>query len=350
MAEIPPTNPKNSPIPGGTETAMEPMEPSLIEELQAFGKWCAENTGAALLLAGIVATLVYFFGVIQPFVNGSQSAAMWAWRGWNEENELTHGWMVPLVTIGLIWFHRMELRRAAKGGSILGMVWVIAGLLLFVLSVRCLQPRMALASVPFLLFGATAFVWGKSPARIILFPCAFLVFMIPVAQLQQATFKLQFIITGMVGLLSRLVGIGIQAVGTTLTATNGSFNFEIAEGCSGIRSLTAMAMITAIFVHLTQDRLWKKATIFFSSVLFALIGNVCRIFTVVLVARFYDAKFAGGLYHDWSGFISIIFAMMAMMAFSKLVNLDFERVATQIETKAKAVGKTQPKDPVNYDY
>ncbi|MEI6350488.1 MAG: exosortase/archaeosortase family protein [Verrucomicrobiota bacterium] len=347
MAEIPPTNSKISSDSSGSTPA---AESSVIDELRAFVQWCGKNPASAALIAAIVATLVFFFGIIKPFVNGSESAAYWAWLSWNEENELTHGWLVPLATIWLIWVHRDELRRAPKGSSNLGIASVGLAVVLFVLSVRCLQPRLALMSVPFLLYGSTCFLWGRAAGRIVLFPTAFLVFMIPVAALQQATFKLQFVITGLVGILTHSVGIGIQAVGTTLNASDGSFNFEVAEGCSGIRSLTAVAMLTAIFVHLTQDRCWKKLTIFFGSVLFAIVGNVCRIFTVVLVAKYYDAKFAGGDYHEYSGYISIAFAMGAMLLFSKLVNLNYEKLAHKVEEKAMTAATKEEKKPVTYDY
>ena len=133
-------------------------------------------------------------------------------------------------------------------------------------------------------------------ARILLFPCAFLLFLIPVAALEQATFRLQFAITGIVGALSNLVGIKIQAIGTTLSAMDKSFDFQIAEGCSGIRSLTAMAMLTAIYVHLTQKELWKKLVIFAFSIVFAIAGNVGRILTVILVAKWINPTLAGGIY------------------------------------------------------
>src|SRR5205807_6254943 len=105
------------------------------------------------------------------------------------------------------------------------------------------------------------------------------------------------------GFLSNLVGIKIDAVGTTLTAVNGDFNFQIAEGCSGVRSLTAMTMLTAIYVHLTQRKLWKKTVILTFSILFAIVGNIGRLFTVVLVAKFIDPKLASGIYHDYSGYV-----------------------------------------------
>lgn len=361
MAE-PPTNHENpealqasepvkpGPAPGAAAAvSTEALSPSIWEELSTFGGWCARNPLSVALLLGILATFFYFFAVFHPFVNGVKTTARWAWEAWNPEGNQQHGRLVPFLTLGLIWMHRDELRLAVKRGSNLGLIPLGIGIFLFVLSVRCLQPRMALAGVPFLLYGAVLFVWGKAVARVLLFPCAFLIFMIPVAALEQATFRLQFIITGLVGLVAHFFGIGIQAIGTTLTASDGSFNFEIAEGCSGIRSLAAMTMLTAIYVHLTQDRIWKMGVIFFCSVFFAIVGNVGRIFTVVLVAKYYDPKFAGGLYHDYSGYLFFPIAFMAMLLFSKLVNLNVgsvQKLAVKMEAKAKAAEK----EPASYDY
>jgi len=189
------------------------------------------------------------------------------------------------------------------------------------LSARCLQPRLALGSLPFLIYGSVLYLWGREVARSFLFPCAFLIFLIPFGAMEQATFRLQFVITSAIGFLSKLVGLHIDAVGTTINASDGKFNFMIAEGCSGIRSLTAMAMLTAIYVHVTQDRLWKKIAIFAFSIVFAIAGNIGRLFGVVLVAKFVDPKVALGIYHDYSGWIFFPVALLAMLAFSKVLNL-----------------------------
>ena len=280
---------------------------------------------SALFLATIVATFVYFFGIVPlfirgTFIHGASSVFAWAWQAWNPGANQEHSKVVPLVFLWLIFYHRRQIAAAPKEGSNTGLVFVAIGIILFVLGARCLQPRLALGSLPFLIYGGVFYLWGKQVARIILFPCAFLIFLIPFGAIEQATFRLQFVITSAIGFLSKLVGLHIDAVGTTLTATDGQFNFMIAEGCSGIRSLTAMAMITAIFVHLTQDRLWKKIVIFVFSIVFAVVGNIGRLFTVVLVAKFIDPKLAAGIYHDYSGFFFFPIALLAMYLFSKIVN------------------------------
>ena len=78
---------------------------------------------------------------------------------------------------------------------------------------------------------------------------------------------------------------------------------DIAEGCSGIRSLMALTMIAAVFAHYTQKSLWKKAVLFGSSLPLAIIGNFGRIFTILVIAQMGFADFAMKTFHDWAGLL-----------------------------------------------
>ena len=332
------------------------------EACSRFGRWCAAKPAQALLLAGCLATFVWFFFFIPIWRNGEWTTFVWALHAWDHKTgEQYHGRFVPLVSIFLVWLRRDRYAAAPKAGSNWGLLWLAIGIVSFVLGARCLQPRFALLATPFLFYGAALFLWGRHVARLALFPCVFLLFMIPVASFEQGTFRLQFIITGAIGFMAKLVGISVQAVGTTLTARDGSFNFEIAEGCSGVRSLSAMSMLTAVYVHLTQDRFWKKAFIFCASLLFAIFGNVGRLFTILLVAKYISPKLAGGLYHDYSGFLFFPIAVMGMTAFGKLVNLDWKKIADSgmapatkpladfTEEENKPAEKKEG-GPISYDY
>ena len=314
-----------------------------------FIAWFKRNPLAAALLVTIVGTFFWFFGAVHLFVNGSETAADWAQKAWNPEQDQEHSWLVPFAFIGLIIYHWEELVQAPKRGSNLGLVYAGIGILLFVLSTRCLEPRMALLSLPFLFYGSALFIWGKHVARILLFPCAFLIFLIPFGVIQQATFRLQFIITGTVSALANIVGIHNEAVGTTLQGQNGSFHFEVAEGCSGIHSIIAITMLTSIYMHLAESQLWKKAVVLACSVVFAIIGNIGRIFTILLVARLFSADIAGGKYHLISGYLIYPFAIMAMLGLSWLLNIDARH-----DDQPPPAGESGPQKPGDakptYDY
>ena len=326
-----------------------PVHATVYGEFMDFVNWCRQNPVAMALGIALVATLAFFFGALHLFVNNSETAAVWAWLAWNPEQNQEHSKLVPLISLYLAWCHRDEILKAKKQGAPLGLAFVFAGVFLFLLSARCLQPRMAQMALPFLLYGSILYVWGKEVARLLFFPCAFLIFLIPFGVVEQATFKLQFVITGIVGALANLVGISIHAVGTTLAASNSSFHFEVAEGCSGIRSITALAMLSSVYAHLTQDALWKKIVLVGCSALFAIIGNVGRIFTILLVAKWFNADLAGGKYHEISGYLIFPFAIAAMVGTARLLNLDFKKIAA---TTPALQNKPQPPghDGGSYDY
>ncbi len=325
-----------------------PLEPGAA--LSRFGKWCAANPAAAALLAGCAAAMVYFLGFFRAFANGSRSAAHWASEAWNSENNQEHSWFILPITIWLIWHHREDLQRARKEPSNAGLAWVLAGVGTFVLAVRTLQPRIAIFALPLLIYGGVRYLWGRETARVLIFPCLFMLFMVPVGGFVQGTVSLQLFVSSAVKWLSVLIGVRIEAVGTTLRALDGSFNFDIAEGCSGIRSLMAMITLSALYVHFTQRETWKQWVIFGGSMVFALIGNIGRVFSVVVVARFISEKIAGGLYHDYSGFVFFPVAVGAMVGFAKLLNLDWRRVAADsLKPEAPRPGQ-KSEGPVSYDY
>ena len=317
---------------------------------QSFLGWTKREPLVALLLATTIGTLVYFFGFAHLFASrrilSSGPGSVLSRLGVasvesKRESKSIPSWSAHFARAGLV-SSKGNPGSAAKRGSNKGLIFVAAGIALFLLGARCVQQRLALGSLPFLIYGSVLFLWGAAVARIVLFPCAFLIFLIPFGAIEQATFRLQFVITGVVGFLSNLVGIKIDAVGTTLTAADNSFNFLIAEGCSGVRSIAAMTMVSAIYVHLTQDKLWKKVTIFAFSIVFAIVGNIGRIFTVVLVAKFINPAWASGIYHDYSGYVFFPIALLAMLAFSKLINLNWGQWFT---------GKRYlERDDVKYDY
>lgn len=338
----------NSAVASTEQSLQEPVAAkySVAEEFRRFGRWIVENPMPALLLCAILVTLAYFYGFLKYFTFQPQSVLVWAWYSWSPRMNQEHSRLVPVIVAFLFWYHRGKIRSAPKQPSRAGLYIVGAGVLLYLLGVRTLQPRISLFSVPVLLLGIVWYLWGRSVARVVLFPLAFMVFAIPVGALEQATFRLQFIVTGFVTALSNLIGVSVAAVGTTLTAQDGTFNFEIAEGCSGIRSIVALTMLTAVYVHLTQRKLWKKLLIFASAPLFAIIGNIGRVFTVILVARFYDPIIAGGLYHDYSGFIFFPIGLAAMIGFGKLLNL-------RLWQKGGAPGSqvpSQKREVISYDY
>ena len=306
--------------------------------MRAKIEWAQRNPSGLLLLFTVVATFAYFFGWLHLFTNGRLSTWTWAWQAWTPETNYEHAKFIPLIVAFLIWYDRDKLKNAPIGWSRWGWLFIGIGLFLFVAGARTLQARLTLTALPVLLFGIVLYVWGKTIARVLLFPIAFLLFMVPLNFLTQSTFRLQFIETGIASAICNLIGVHVDTVGTVVNSSDNAFHFQVDEGCSGIRSLMAIAMFSAIYGHLTQDKLWKKVAIFVASLLFAVIGNAGRLVSVFVVGRFFGQDLAGGPYHAVSGFISFACAFLAMVLFGKLLNIKLP------QAKPNAAEKEAPTD------
>ena len=331
----------------------------LDEALDRLGAWVRREPVAVALFALAAGVLIYFYGFYKVFVNGSQSTALWAWLGWNEENDQQHCVAIMPAVAFLLWYHSGEMIAAVKRPSGRGLAFVIGGVIMFLLAVRCLQPRFAIVSLPLIIYGAAEYLGGKAVARSFIFPCLLMLFMIPIGGVIQATVSLQLLASKAVGVICSFLGIHVQIEGTNINVEGHSF--EVAGGCSGIRSLMAMSMLAALYVHFILKETWKQVVTFSGSIVFALVGNIARLLAVVLVAKWYDPEFAGGRFHDYSGFVFFPFAVVAMVAFANLINRDWlgmgSKVAKTLATPDRPpeksdpqAGHEKPASPISYDY
>ena len=127
---------------------------------QVTRDWAKRDPLATALLLTIIATLVYFFGFVEHFTNESLSIWIWACQAWNPETNYEHAKLIPIITIFLVWHARNKLKVAPVSSSRWGWLFIGVGLFLFVAGARTLQARLALPSLPFLIFGILC-VWGE---------------------------------------------------------------------------------------------------------------------------------------------------------------------------------------------
>jgi exosortase len=101
---------------------------------------------------------------------------------------------------------------------------------------------------------------------------------------------------------------------------------DVADPCSGLRSLLAMTALTAVYAFFTQKTLLKKWILFMASIPLAVIGNIARIVTIAIVSEAIGGKVAIGLYHDFSGYILFTASITMMVLIGMFINLDYREV------------------------
>ena len=256
-------------------------------------------------LCGVIVAVFYF--VVEGFGNaGNHTPAAWLESTWNHENDFEHGFMVPIIMVGLIAWQWKNLRTMAQNskGLGIGLPVAILGIAFFVIAHRCGQPRLAIGGLPMIVWGSSLYLWGWPVSRVLFFPLFFLWIGIPVPQFHQATTHLQVLSTHMAQWGSSLFGIETVVRGTQIYSAHGAWEpLEINEGCGGIRSLMALIMISSVWAYLAKVSLWKKAILLLSAFPLAILGNMMRLTSIFVISEFGDSKFAANTWHDWSGLL-----------------------------------------------
>lgn len=286
--------------------------------------WARSNPVSAALVGAALAVLAGFYTLVPLFPNAKKTFLTpldWIRSAWNPETHYEHGPLVPLIILFLLWNALPKLRGVLPRPTLAGLIPLLFGVGLYLLGVRAIQPRISWAGLPFMLWGGVLYAAGWRVARTLLFPIACVFFMIPVPGIDQTTVKMQVLATKAAGWICNHIGIRMEAQGVTLRAVDESFQFQVIGDCSGINSLMAITLMTAVFAHLTQDTLWKKIVLFASSVPVAIIGNLARLTSIMIIAKCFGQAVAGGWFHEISAYVvSFPFAFAALCVVNKLLN------------------------------
>ncbi len=229
---------------------------------------------------------------------------VWLETTWNESNDFEHGFMVPLICVGLLVWQWKTMRASIEPGNLCGAFVAVLGALFFVLAHRTGQARLAIGGLPMILWGSGWFLYGNRVAWQTLFPFFVLWLAIPVPQFQQATTKLQIVSTKLASIGCGWLGIDTEVRGTQIFSLSQKWEpLEIDEGCGGIRSLMALILISSVWAYVSKMALWKKVLLCAAAFPLAIIGNMLRITSIFALSEMGHAQFAKDTWHDWAGLV-----------------------------------------------
>ena len=165
-----------------------------------------------------------------------------------------------------------------------------------------------------LAWGIPFSLYGRSVARILAFPCAFLVFAIPMSFLDSMTVPLRLFASAVSTALVNGLGIDVVRQGTMICAVDPQgFRLGVDDPCSGLRSLLAIAAVATLYAYLTQRQRWKQAVLVLAAAPLAMAGNIVRIVAVALAAQALGRDRSLAIAHDASGYIVFVVAVTLMM-------------------------------------
>ena len=269
---------------------------------------------------------------------GGMFERVYATFAYAAEEDMSFGWFVPIFSVYVLWTKRLELRSSICESkfSWFGLLLCILFLCLSLLGTRGVQMRLEQLGFIGLCLAVPWAFFGWRCAKCFLFPAAYLLFCIPLATfLDFVTIHLRYL-AGAVS-LAVLNGVGLEAVreGTAVISRGAHpFAVDIAEPCSGLRSLFALMALTAGYAYFNQPSWLRRGILFACSIPLAIAGNVARIVSICVIASCTDAQFATGFYHDYSGYIVFIVAIALMVLAGELLDRVFGRNGGSVSGKA----------------
>lgn len=241
---------------------------------------------------------------------------------WSDPN-FSHGFFVPLFSAFVIWQERDRLAHLRPVPSWTGAIVLLAGLGLLVVGRLGAELFLDRASLLIVLAGVIILFLGWNLFHALLFPWAFLLLMIPIPTIlfNQITFPLQLLASKAAAAVLPVMGVPILREGNVINLP--SMALEVAEACSGIRSLMSLVTLAIMYGYLMEKRLWVRWLLAIASVPIAVAANSFRIIGTGLLVQYWDADKAEGYFHASWGWIIFVISLVLLYAVHGLVNFFF---------------------------
>jgi exosortase len=233
--------------------------------------------------------------------------------------DFTYCLFVPVISGYLIYMRAKDLDQAAIKPANWGIGVILVGVLFYWFGMRAGNQYFGYMAVQILLAGVTIWLWGWAVFRIVLFPWAFFLFTWPLPFLDPIiAFPLRMVMSTLASHLLPLIGIPCLQSGTALLSppdyghgipVGARFQIDIADPCSGIRSLFALLMLSSLIGYLFVPKIWQQWVIFLSAFPLAVVGNLARVVMLVIGSIFFGNAFAIGTtdhpswFHEGCGFL-----------------------------------------------
>jgi exosortase len=233
-------------------------------------------------------------------------------RQWWRDPNYTHGFFVPVFALFLLWERRAKLAALRIQPAWSGLVMLLFALRALILGTNKSEFLLYRISVLLFIAGVVVFLAGWKYLAAISFPLVFLVLMIPSSTLlEQITFPLQIIASKSASFLLMLAGVPAFREGNIIFLPTA--RLEVAEACSGIRSLFSLLTLTIVYGYLAETRIGVRVLLALMAVPISILANALRIAFTGLLVENWGIERAQGTIHMLSGWL--VFAASLALVF-----------------------------------
>ena len=258
---------------------------------------------------------------------GAAAAVLYApvvWKlglDWWSDPEYSHGLLCAPLAVAMVLARRRRFENTPASPRLIGLVG--AALAIGLLLLGTLGAELFLTRLSLLMFIASAIVYlfGWQHVRLLAFPLTLLLLSIPIPAIliTRITLPLQFVASATTETVLAVTSIPVLREGNVLVLPNATL--QVAEACSGIRSLVSLLVLALLVARFSERRTWARAAIVASAVPIAIVVNSLRVTVTAVATYWYGITAAEGMLHDATGLVMFVVAVGLVLACARGVGV-----------------------------
>jgi exosortase len=279
-------------------------------------------------IVALVALLLWLYGSTLLHL-----VAQW----WRDPN-FSHGFFVPLFSAFVIWQTRGQMSRLPVRPLWSGLGFLAFALVMLIIGQMGAELFLARFSLLIALAGLIVLFLGWSYLRWLAFPLAFLVLMIPIPAIifNQITFPLQLLASRVSSIVLPILGVPVLREGNVIILP--AMALEVAEACSGIRSLMSLVTLAIIYAYLLERKMLMRIVLAVASIPIAVAANSIRIIGTGLLVQYWDPDKAEGYFHASWGWLIFVISLFMLYLLHRILRAFWRGPAVGGETSGVSSG------------
>jgi exosortase len=224
---------------------------------------------------------------------------------WVSYAETGHGFIAPPLAAYIVWQQRRELAALPVEGRNWALALVIPSSILLVLSFLVQWVFFSQIALWLILVGTILYLLGAAWVKALGFPLFLLFLTIP-----PPSFLYTRLTVEMQLLASRLAEMGLEAMGYSVLREGNILQMvgerlNVAEACSGIRSLMTLIFFVLVYGYFVVDRVKSRWLLVAAAMPIAVLANGLRIIVTGVLSQI-DRELARGITHEAAGYATLL--------------------------------------------
>jgi exosortase len=239
---------------------------------------------------------------------------------WLEDDNMSHGLFVPIAAAFIARDKRHFLATLKPQVNYWGLALVVFGMVMLCVGPPSLPTFVLMSRMGFLfsLVGSILFLCGAAVLRALAYPLLLLPLMIPLPGLiyDRLTLPLQLIASMLAENFLTILGFSVLREGNILHMPTQTL--DVAEACSGLRSLYALTFLTLTYAYFFSGRNWRRWVLLAAIIPVAVVANAGRVTATAIIGN-YNPAFTVGFYHEMLGWTVFVFAFIMLFCLNAVL-------------------------------